>query len=271
VAGLMARKWLITFVLIAVFIVMVFPMLYMIVLSFQAPGTFAIDWGKPTWTFKNYITVFKSNNFGRYFFNSAFVAVAVTLGNILLCAIVGYGLSRGPRKITWPIFISAVAMLMIPQHVLILPIFQMMLKLRWFDTFWALIVPWLISPIGIFLMKQYIDGLPTDLEDAARVDGAGELSIFFRVVLPLTTPALAVLGIQTFLTTWNNFLFPKILVNSSEMYTLPVGLALMQDPRSSDWPVTMAGSTIAALPVIIVFLIFQRRITEGITAGALKQ
>jgi multiple sugar transport system permease protein len=90
-------------------------------------------------------------------------------------------------------------------------------------------------------------------------------------VLPLCAPALAVLGIQTFLTTWNSFLFPKILTNSSEMYTLPVGLALMQDPRSSDWPVTMAGSVIAALPVIIFFLIFQKKITEGITAGALKQ
>jgi len=266
-----ARKWIITLLLIAVFAVMVFPMLYMLILSFQTPGSFSIDWKNLAFTFKNYALVFKTGNFGRYFLNSTFVAMAVTAGNILLCAMVGYGLSRGPKRITWPIFISAVAMLMIPQHILILPIFQMMLKFQWFDTYWALIVPWLISPIGIFLMKQYIDGLPRDLEDAARVDGAGEFSIFFRVVMPLTTPALAVLGIQTFLTTWNSFLFPKILVNSTEMYTLPVGLALMQDPRSSDWPVTMAGSTIAALPVIIVFLIFQRKITEGITAGALKQ
>jgi multiple sugar transport system permease protein len=147
----------------------------------------------------------------------------------------------------------------------------MMLKFGWFDTYLALIVPWLVSPLGVFLMKQYIDGLPTDLEDAARVDGAGEISIFFRILLPLCKPALAVLAVQIFLTTWNSFLFPKILTNSSEMYTLPVGLALMQDPRTSDWPVTMAGSTVAALPVIIFFLIFQKRITEGITAGALKQ
>jgi multiple sugar transport system permease protein len=267
----MLRRRLITLFLILVFAVMVFPMLYMFVLSFQAPGTFAVDWNNLTLTGENYATVFRSSHFGRYFFNSTFVALAVTLGNLLLCAMVGYGLSRGPKKITWPIFISAVAMLMIPQHILILPMFQMMLKIQWFDTFWALIVPWLVSPLGIFLMKQYIDGLPTDMEDAARVDGASELSIFFRVVLPLCTPALAVLAIQTFLTTWNAFLFPRILTNSTEMYTLPVGLALMQDPRSSDWPVTMAGSTVAALPVIIVFLIFQRRITEGITAGALKQ
>ncbi len=267
----MRSRWIITLFLILVFGVMVFPMLYMAVLSFQAPGTFAVDLKHLSWTLKNYSVVFKSNNFGRYFFNSVLVAIVVTLGNMLLCAMIGYGLSRGPRKLTWPMFIIAVAMLMIPAHILILPIFQMMLKFGWFDTYWALTIPWLVTPVGIFLMKQYIDGLPGDLEDAARVDGAGELAIFFRVVLPLCTPALAVLGIQTFLTTWNSFLFPKILTNSSEMYTLPVGLALMQDPRSSDWPVTMAGSVIAALPVIIFFLIFQRKITEGITAGALKQ
>jgi multiple sugar transport system permease protein len=264
-------RWLITLFLIAMLAIMVFPMLYMFVLSFQAPGTFSVNLSKLTWTLKNYSVVFKSNNFGRYFFNSTYVAFIVTLGNMLLCAMIGYGLSRGPSRITWPLFILAIATLMIPAHILILPIFQMMLKFGWFDTYWALTVPWLVTPLGIFLMKQYIDGLPGDLEDAARVDGAGEISIFFKVVLPLCTPALAVLGIQTFLTTWNSFLFPKILVNSNEMYTLPVGLALMQDPRSSDWPVTMAGSVIASLPVIIFFLIFQKKITEGITAGALKQ
>jgi multiple sugar transport system permease protein len=267
----MTSRWLITLILILILGVMVFPMLYMIVLSFQTPGTFAVDLNNLSWTLKNYSVVFKSNNFGRYFFNSVVVAFIVTLGNMLLCTMIGYGLARGPRRLTWPMFIIAVAMLMIPAHILILPLFQMMLKFGWFDTYWALTIPWLVSPLGIFLMKQYIDGLPGDLEDAARVDGAGEFAIFFRVVMPLCAPALAVLGIQTFLTAWNSFLFPKILTNSNEMYTLPVGLALMQDPRSSDWPVTMAGSVIAALPVIIFFLIFQRKITEGITAGALKQ
>ena len=265
------KLWIIPAFLTAVLLVMIFPMIYMILLSFQEPGTFSLSLRNFSLTLKNYSIVFKSNNFGIYFFNSAVVALVVTFGNIVLCSMVGYGLSRGSRKLTWPIFMSAVAMLMIPVHVLILPIFQMMLNFGWFDTYLALIVPWLVSPLGVFLMKQYIDGLPTELEDAARVDGAGEFSIFFRIVMPLCKPAIAVLAVQIFLTTWNSFLFPKILTNSSKMYTLPVGLALMQDPRSSDWPVTMAGSTIAALPVIIFFLIFQKRITEGITAGALKQ
>lgn len=264
-------RWIITLFLLAILFIMIFPMLYMFILSFQAPGTFSVNLNNLSMTLKNYSVVVKSNNFGRYFFNSTIVAIAVTLGNMLFCAMIGYGLSRGPRRISWILFILAVATLMIPAHILILPMFKMMLNFGWFDTYWALIIPWLVTPLGIFLMKQYIDGLPGDLEDAARVDGAGETAIFFKIVLPLCTPALAVLAIQTFLTTWNSFLFPKILTNSNEMYTLPVGLALMQDPRSSDWPVTMAGSVIASLPVIIFFLIFQKRITEGITAGALKQ
>lgn len=266
-----ASGWVVTAILIAILLVMIFPMLYMIILSLQEPGAFSVSLKDIGITLKNYATVFKTNSFGRYFFNSSLVAISVTFGNLLFCSMAGYGLSRGARKITWPVFMTAVAMLMIPVHVLILPIFQMMLRFGWFDTYLALIVPWLVSPLGVFLMKQYIDGLPTDLEDAARVDGAGELTIFFKVILPLCKPAMAVLAVQIFLTTWNWFLFPKILTISNEMYTLPVGLALMQDPRSSDWPVTMAGSTIAALPVIIFFLIFQRRITEGITAGAIKQ
>jgi multiple sugar transport system permease protein len=267
----MFLRWTVSVFCFVVLLIMVFPMLYMIALSFQQPGTFAISLKKLGFTLQNYATVFRVNNFGWYFFNSTIVALITTAGNMLFCGMVGYGLSRGASKITRPIFISAVAMMMIPAHVLILPIFQMMLKFGWFDTYYALIVPSLITPLGIFLMKQYIDGLPRDLEDAARVDGAGELTIFFKVILPLCKPAMAVLAVQIFLTTWNAFLFPKILTNSNQMYTLPVGLALMQDPRSSEWPVTMAGSVIASMPVIIFFLIFQKRITEGITAGALKQ
>ena len=123
-------RWLITLFLIAMLAIMIFPMLYMFVLSFQAPGTFSISLSNLTWTLKNYSVVFKSNNFGRYFFNSTYVALVVTLGNMLLCALIGYGLSRGPSKITWPLFILAIATLMIPAHILILPIFQMMLEIR---------------------------------------------------------------------------------------------------------------------------------------------
>jgi multiple sugar transport system permease protein len=148
--------WIVPAFLTIVLFIMIFPMIYMLLLSFQEPGSFSVSLKNLGFTLKNYAVVFKSNNFGIYFFNSAFVALAVTAGNIILCAMVGYGLSRGNIKLTWPIFLSAVAMLMVPVHVLILPIFQMMLKFGWFDTYLALIVPWLVAPLGVFLMKQYI-------------------------------------------------------------------------------------------------------------------
>lgn len=138
-------KWAVSIFLALILFVMIFPMIYMIVLSFQKPGTFAVDLSKLSFSLESYTTVFKSNNFGWYFFNSTFVAIVVTLGNMLFCGMVGYGLSRGFQKIAWPIFVSAIAMLMIPAHVLILPIFQMMLKFGWFDSYWALIAYVIVS------------------------------------------------------------------------------------------------------------------------------
>jgi len=123
----------------------------------------------------------------------------------------------------------------------------------------------------VFLMRQYIQSLPRDLEDAARIDGAGDFKILFSVVMPLCRPAMAVLGIQVFLTTWNSFLFPFILTSSQEMRTLPVALALYQGYQTIDWPHLLAASTVAALPVITIFLFFQRQIIAGLTAGALKK
>ncbi len=263
-------KWLITLFLIVILIVMIFPMLYMLLLSFQKPGTFAVSLNDFSLTLKNYATVFKSNNFGRYFFNSTLIAVLTTLGNMLLCAMIGYGLSRGPRKITWPLFMLAVAMLMIPAHVLILPIFQMMIKLRWFDTYWALIVPWLVSPFAIFLMKQYIDGLPTDLEDAARVDGASDWTIFIKVILPLSKPALATLTIFAFMGSWKDFLWPLIVTNRVDMRTVEVGIASFSNLYTTDWPHQMAAAVVVMLPIIIVFMFAQKYFVKGITMTGIK-
>jgi multiple sugar transport system permease protein len=140
-----------------------------------------------------------------------------------------------------------------------------------YDTYWALILPFLVNPIGIFLVRQYINTLPTSMEEAARIDGAGEFKIVFKIVMPLCKPALAVLAIQVFLTNWNSFLFPFILTSSETVRTLPVGLALYQGHQAIDWPHLMAGSSLAVIPVLIVFLLFQRHIVSGITAGAVKQ
>jgi len=214
--------------------------------------------------------MFSRGGITRFVFNSALVAVIVTVGNIVFCLMSGYALARKRFFGNKLLFISATAVLMIPQHVVIIPVYILVSKLGMHNTYWALILPWLVNPLGIFLMRQYISNLPDDCEQAARIDGAGEFRILFQIVMPLCKPALAVLAIQVFLTNWNSFLYPFILTSSPELYTLPVGLAMMQGLQQINLGQLMAGSTIAALPVIVVFLLFQRQIAEGITAGAVK-
>jgi multiple sugar transport system permease protein len=222
-------------------------------------------------TFTNYSDVIISGPFGRYFLNSAFIALLVTLGNLFLSSMVGYALARKefPGK-KW-MFILIMSSIMIPPQVLMVPIFILMKNIGWLNTFPALIVPALVAPFNIFLMRQYISKLPVAMEDAARVDGASDFQIFFRIILPLTTPALAVVGINTFMGSWNTFLYPFILTNTTDMRTLPVGLALYKDLYGVDWVHLMAGSAVSAIPVIVVFLCFQRYIIAGLTAGSVKE
>jgi len=156
-------------------------------------------------------------------------------------------------------------------HVLIIPMFVEMRVLGWIDSYAALIVPFLVHPIAVLLMRQYIAALPTELEDAARVDGAGEMYFGFRIVAPLCKPAMAVVAIQVFLVNWNLFLFPFIFTTRPEMRTLPVALAFFQGYQEIDWPHLLAASTLATLPILAVFLAFQRQIISGLTAGALKE
>jgi multiple sugar transport system permease protein len=224
-----------------------------------------------TFTLDNFIYIFSANRFGRYLFNSAIVALAVTAGNILFCFMAGYALARRqiPGVKAW--MYSVLIVLMVPVHIVIIPVFILMRALGLYDTYAALILPWLVSPIGIFLVRQYISSLPVSLEEAARIDGAGQFRILFSIVMPLCRPALAILAIQIFFTNWNSFLYPFILTSSTSLRTLPVALAMLLGYQAIDWYRLMAGSTIAVLPVLIVFLIFQRQIIAGITAGAVKQ
>jgi multiple sugar transport system permease protein len=143
--------------------------------------------------------------------------------------------------------------------------------LKWLDTFAALIVPDLTSIFGIFLMRQYIASLPDELMDAGRIDGCNEWGVFFRIVFPLSLPGLATLTIFTFMNSWNNFLWPRIVTSSEAMFTLPVGLAQLQLKNTSNWTQIMAGTVLTALPMIVVFLMMQRQFIAGMTAGAVKQ
>jgi multiple sugar transport system permease protein len=168
------------------------------------------------------------------------------------------------------LFLSILGVLMIPQHVIMIPLYRLMVNLSWINTYYALIIPWLVTPFGIFMVKQYIDSLPIEIENAAKIDGAGEWYILFKIIFPLSKPILSVLAVYTFLMNWNSFLFPFLFTNSAEMRTLPVGLAFYMGKQSIDWSHLMAGASISALPILILFLMFQKTIIKSLTAGALK-
>ena len=260
-------------ILSLILIVMVFPLLWMFRVSLL-PAASGLGFGKflsTSFTLLIYYDIINSGNMLKYFINSSIVGIAVTAGNILFCFMVGYALSRYRfiGRAFW--FYSVIFVLMIPVHIMIIPLYLLIYKIGLYDTYAALILPFLVNPIGIFLVKQYIDTLPSSMEEAARIDGAGEFRILFRVVMPLCKPALAVLAIQVFLTNWNSFLFPFILTSSESVRTLPVGLALYQGHQAIDWPHLMAGSSLAVIPVLVIFLFFQRHIISGITSGAIKQ
>lgn len=260
-------------ILIPVLVIMVFPLFWMFRISFLEAGT-GIAWHaimSSSWTLGNFRDLFTTSNLGWSLFNSAFVGGTVTLGNIFFCFMVAYALARYRTMTNRFLFMSVVLVLMIPVHIVIIPLYLICFKAGIYDSYWALILPWLVNPIGIFLVKQYIESIPPSMEEAARIDGAGEFRILFRVVMPLCKPALAVLAIQVFFTNWNSFLFPYILTSSESLRTLPVALALYQGHQAVDWQHLMAGSTIAVIPVLIVFLLMQRQIVSGITAGAIKQ
>ncbi|HOP06821.1 MAG TPA: carbohydrate ABC transporter permease [candidate division Zixibacteria bacterium] len=252
---------------------MAFPLIWMFRVAFAPVGTetglFSTLIGG--FTFSNFLDLFTADRMGRYLFNSVFVGLAVTLGNLLFSFMAGYALARYRSLANRLLFISVLVVLMIPVHITIIPMYILMLKLKLYDSYWALILPFLVNPIGIFLIKQYVESIPTSMEEAARIDGAGDWRILFTVVMPVCKPALAVLAIQVFFTNWNSFLFPFILTSSESLRTLPVALAMLQGHQAIDWPHLMAGSAIAVIPVLILFMILQRQIVSGITAGAIKQ
>jgi ABC-type glycerol-3-phosphate transport system permease component len=251
-----------------------FPLYWMVVTSVRGEGSViktAIDLWPRRPSLHNYIDVWRSGPFARYFANSIFVSVVVVLGNLLFASMVGYAIARRQFRGKRFIIVGIVSMLMVPRQITMIPLYLLISKFHMMNTYFALTLPFLVDAFNIFLISQYVISLPVELEEAARMDGASDMSIFFRIVLPLSRPALAVVAINTFLVNWNSFLYPLILTNTERMRTLPVGLALYsQGEHSVDWGHLTAGSTLCAVPIILVFLLFQRHIIEGITAGAVK-
>lgn len=229
------------------------------------------QWWPDPITLQNYIYVFTRIPFPRYLFNSVFVAVVATGAHVFFDTLAGYAFS----KLRFPgrdaIFFAMLLALMIPFQVNLIPLYRIMAWFRWLDHYQALIIPNITGIFGIFLMRQFINSIPDELLDAARIDGCNELNVFLRVVFPLTLPGIATLVIFTFMDIWNAFLWPRLVLSSARMFTLPLGLAQLQARNTSTWGQIMAGTVLTALPMILIFLVMQRQFIAGMTEGAVKQ
>jgi multiple sugar transport system permease protein len=228
-------------------------------------------WLPEDWTLANYRQLFSELDFPTFFFNSAVVALAITLGNLLFCSMLGYALAKLDFPGKRVIFALVLGTLMVPGVVTFVPLFVLVSNLGMANSFPGLIFPFLAGPFGVFLMRQFISGLPDELIQAARIDGAGEWRIFLGIILPLCRPALATLGILTFLTSWNNFLWPLVVAQSEERYTLPVALAIFAiGENESNYGLLLAGSVVIIVPVLLVFIILQRHFVRGIATTGIK-
>jgi multiple sugar transport system permease protein len=254
-------------------LIMVGPFLWMVLGSIKPSVDFLRS---PTLlpsavTGDNFSRLFDQLDFPRFFFNSSVIAFAVTVGNLIFCPMLGYALAKLRWRGKRPIMALVLATLMVPAGVTLIPNFILMSSLGLVNTYPGLILPFLAGPFGVFLMRQFMLGVPNELLEAARIDGANEFRIFWAVVMPLATPVLATLGILTFLGNWNSFIYPLVMAQEPGMYTLPVALATFATGQyQADHGMLMAGSVVLVVPVLIVFILFQRWITEGIATTGLK-
>lgn len=222
---------------------------------------------------ENYQRLFQSVPLAQYFINSVFVTVTTTVGHVLLSAMAGYAFSRLQFPHKNKLFILFLLTMMVPPQVNIVPLFFLMKTFHWLDTYWALIVPGLFGAFGVFMLRQWFNGLPKELEEAARMDGCNPWQIFWKIAFPLATPAWSALGIFVFINTWNSFMWPLITTYSEGMRTLPVGIATLRGSfrDTTDWTVLMAAATLSILPVIGVFLVGQKQFVKGLLAGSVKE
>jgi multiple sugar transport system permease protein len=261
-------------VLLIGLVLLVGPFLWMVASSVKTSAELhhvPPTWIPQTFTLDNYATIFTKLNFPQYFINSVIVATVVVGSNLLFCSMIGYALAKLRFRGKSAVFLIVLATIMVPQTVYLVPLFVLMSNLGFVNSYPGLILPFAAQAFGVFLMRQFIQGIPDELLEAARMDGAGEFTVFRRVVLPLLGAPLATLGILTFLGSWNNFLWPLIIATSDSMYTLPVAVGTFAIGQNAiDYGLLMAGSVVLIAPVLLVFLLLQRFVQQGIATTGLK-
>ena len=256
--------------LAAIFLI---PVLWVICSSFKAPGEL-FSWPPSLFgrqpSLNNYILAMEKGDFGRYFANTVFVSVMATVFTICLNVMAGYVFAKYKFAGDSFLFAMVLATLMVPLEVIMIPVFKVIVSTHLYNRLWGLIVPAMSSPTAVFLARQYYIGISDDYMEAARIDGASEFGIFTRIMLPLAKPVVSVLFIFSFMWRWNDYLWPKLVINSKAKYTIQLALANYSGEYSVDWNSLLAMSVISMIPVLMVFIILQDQIMGGLTAGGVK-
>ena len=252
-------------------VIMVTPLLFMLSTSLKdASQVYDLRVIPATPTLDNYVEILSDGRFTRWFINSTIVAAIVTLSNVFFDSLVGYTLAKFRFRGRYIVFIAILSTLMIPTEMLVLPWYLMASQFGWLDSYWGIMFPGMMTAFGTFLMKQFFESVPDDFLEAARIDGLNEFTIWWKIAMPLVTPALSALAIFTFLGNWTAFFWPLIVTTSAELYTLPVGLSSFAVEQSIQWEKIMTGASIATLPTLIIFLFLQRYIVRGVMLAGLK-
>lgn len=269
------RQWVIEVAMALGAIAFVLPVVLILITAFKPDSEIVKFQGilPQHWTLENFREILGNPEeipIARWFFNSIFISSAVTLLVLTISSLAAYGLARLKLPGGKYIFAVIVGTMMVPGQILLVPVYLILNWLRWLDTPAALIIPAGAGAFAVFLLHQFFKGIPRELEEAAALDGCSRLGIYWHVVLPLSRPAIATVGIFTFIGSWNDFLGPLVFLDSVDQYTLPVGIALFQTSYVAEYGLTLAASIICTLPVIVVFLLFQKHIITGIALSGLK-
>jgi multiple sugar transport system permease protein len=260
-------------VLVILAIIWILPILWAIDTSLKPEGettAIPVSWFASHFTLDAYITTFATTNLPRWYFNSFLTSAIISIVTVILASMAAFAFSRVPFKGRSILFWIILAGIMVPIQILIVPLFTQMQSLGLVDTYWGIMLPQFASPIAVFIFKQYFDGIPKELEEAAIMDGASRWRVYWQIWMPLARPAIAAVAIFAFVISWNNFLWPFIVISGNNMMTVPVGLSTVQTSFGVRYAQIMASAVLAGIPVLIVFLFFQRQIVQGIAGTGLK-
>lgn len=271
--GILIKHVITHIILILGAVVMITPFLWMIITALKTyPETIHVP---PTflpknWQFQNFVKVFNQIDLLTYYKNTIIMVVGRTIGQLFLCSLTAYAFARMQFKGRNVLFVLVLALLMVPSQIVLIPSFVVMRQFGWIDTFYALIAPGIFSSFGVFLLRQFFMAIPKELDESAKIDGCSYFGIYWRIILPLSKPAMVALAIFAIISTWNDFLWPLIVTNSDQMRVLSIGLASFQGQYVTDYPMLMTGGVLATIPMIIIFIFLQKYFIEGISLTGTK-